>query len=423
MTGAPATHRRMLTVLLVQSALTQVVTFVLRPAATYRAIELDVPSAWLGALAASFAVVPLVLAVPSGQATDRFGERRVMLAGAVLMALSALILTTLGSTPAGVVLGTVVLGTGHLLSVVAQQAAVANTAAPGTFDSAFGYYTFAASLGQAVGPGLIILTGGRQSIPDTGAIFLVATGIGVVLVACTAALRMPVRAAEQGGATAGGMRTLLRLPGLLRALLISCIVLAAVDITLVYLPALGADRGLAAGFIGLLLTLRALASMVSRLFLGRLVALLGRRRLMIMTVALSAVSMAAVGLPMPPAVLAAIVVLLGLGLGVGQPLTMSWLALSAPAGLRGRAMSLRLTGNRLGQVLIPSAVGAVAAGMGAAGVLWATAAGLAVATTAARGMAADGPRSDDTPATGRPQPSRRAPGTPRGRRHPVRRSG
>ena len=35
-----------------------------------------------------------------------------------------------------------------------------------------------------------------------------------------------------------------------------------------------------------------------------------------------------------------------------------------PAGLRGRAMSLRLTGNRLGQVLIPSAVGAVAAGSG-----------------------------------------------------------
>ena len=85
-----------------------------------------------------------------------------------------------------------------------------------------------------------------------------------------------------------------------------------------------------------------------------------------------------------------VVVLLGLGLGVGQPLTMSWLALSAPPGLRGRAMSLRLTGNRLGQVLIPSAVGAVAAGVGAAGVLWATAAGLAVATTAARGMVADG---------------------------------
>ena len=66
--------------------------------------------------------------------------------------------------------------------------------------------------------------------------------------------------------------------------------LSAVDITLVYLPALGADRGLAAGFVGVLLTLRAVASMSSRLFLGRLVDWIGRRRLMIVSVTLSAVS-------------------------------------------------------------------------------------------------------------------------------------
>ena len=55
------------------------------PTAAYRALELTVPTAWLGVLGACFAVVPLLLAVPSGQATDRFGERRVMVTGAVLM--------------------------------------------------------------------------------------------------------------------------------------------------------------------------------------------------------------------------------------------------------------------------------------------------------------------------------------------------
>jgi MFS family permease len=93
---------------------------------------------------------------------------------------------------------------------------------------------------------------------------------------------------------------------------------------------------------------------------------------------------------MPPVAMTVVVVLLGLGLGVGQPLTMSWLAEVAPAGLRGRAMSLRLTGNRLGQVLIPSAVGLVAAGVGAAGVLAATAGALAVVGVAARRLAVDG---------------------------------
>ena len=40
--------------------------------------------------------------------------------------------------------------------------------------------------------------------------------------------------------------------------------------------------------------------MTSRFFLGRLVRLVGRRRLMIVSVALSAVSMAVVAVPLPP---------------------------------------------------------------------------------------------------------------------------
>lgn len=393
--------RRLLGLLFAHATLTQVVTFVLRPTATYRAIELDVPAAWLGALAACFAVVPLLLAFPTGQAVDRFGERRVMLAGSVLFVAAAAVFTVEGWGTAGLVAGSVVLGTGHLLSVVGEQAAVGNLvgttgggrAAPGRFDAVFGYYTFAASLGQAVGPALIALAGGGAAIPDTGAIFVGSLAVAAVLVGCTAALRIPRQPRSATGPGAGGMRTLLRLPGLVRALVVSCIVLAAVDITLVYLPALGADRGLPSGFVALLLTLRAVASMTSRLALGRLARLLGRRRLMIVSVTLSAGSMAGAGLPLHPAVLAAAVVLLGLGLGVGQPLTMAWLAETAPAGMRGRAMSLRITGNRLGQVLIPSLVGAVAAGVGAAGVLWATAAALAAVAAAARRL-----RLDDRPA-------------------------
>jgi hypothetical protein len=90
-----------------------------------------------------------------------------MLVGAVLMAVSGGIFWTERGGAAGLVLGSVVLGTGHLLSVVGQQAAVANTAVPGRFDTAFGYYTFAASLGQAIGPALITLLGGDAGLPGS----------------------------------------------------------------------------------------------------------------------------------------------------------------------------------------------------------------------------------------------------------------
>ena len=288
-----------------------------------------------------------------------------MLVGAVLMALSGAVFLTERGGAAGLVLGSVVLGTGHLLSVVGQQAAVANTAGPGRFDTRVRllHVRRVAGAGRRAGADHRC-SAARGALPDTQPIFAHRHGARrASSSAAPAFLRMPAGDRAGGGAASGGMGTLLRLPGLLRALLISCVVLAAVDITLVYLPALGADRGLAAGFVGLLLTLRAVASMTSRFFLGRLVGLVGRRRLMIVSVALSAVSMAVVARPAAARrPWPSLVVLLGLGLGVGQPLTMSWLAEVAPAGLRGRAMSLRLTGNRLGQVLIPSAVGLVAAG-------------------------------------------------------------
>jgi MFS family permease len=370
----------------------QVVTFVLRPTTTYRALELGVPAAWLGVLSASFAIAPLVLAVPSGQAVDRFGERRVMLVGGLVLCSAAVVFVLLGGGVPGLVAGSVLLGIGHLCSVVGQQALVANATPPGRHDTAFGYYTFATSLGQALGPGVILLFGGTRTIPHTGAIFASAVALAALVLGVAVLLR-PSRGTSGGrtGAEHGGMRGLMRRPGLLRALTVSCVVLAAVDITLVYLPALGAERGIASGAVGVLLALRGAASMTSRLFLGRLSRRLGRRHLLVGSIAVSALGLAVTVVPMPLWALAAVVVAVGFGLGAGQPLTMSWLAEATPPGLRGRAMSLRLTGNRVGQVVVPSIAGLLAAGTGAGGVLALTAAGLAATAVAARRLNTDTP--------------------------------
>ncbi|MBY8872988.1 MFS transporter [Micromonospora sp. PLK6-60] len=370
--------------LLTHTVVVQAVTFMLRPASAYRALELDVPGAWLGVLGASFAAVPLLLAVPSGHAVDRFGERRVAVAGSVLLAAAGLGFVAFAGTVAGLVVASMLLGTAHLCAVVAQQALVANRTPAQRYDAAFGYYTFAASLGQALGPGLIVVFGGSRPIPDTRAIFVGAAVVALPLLVVALLLRPSGQHGAAGdGPGAGGMRELLRQPGLVRALTVSCVVLAAVDISLVYLPALGAERGIASGSIGVLLGVRAVASMASRLLLGRLVAALSRRTVLVGSVAVSAAGLALLLPPLPFPVLVVVVTVAGFGLGAGQPLTMSFLAEVAPPGLRGRAMSLRLTGNRLGQVLIPSAAGALAAGAGAAGVLACTAAGLAGAALAA----------------------------------------
>ena len=84
-------------VLLAHAVLTQLVTFVLRPATSYRALELDVPASWLGVLSGSFALVPLLLALPAGHVVDRLGERRVMIAGGVLLCASGASFLLLGN--------------------------------------------------------------------------------------------------------------------------------------------------------------------------------------------------------------------------------------------------------------------------------------------------------------------------------------
>ncbi len=368
------------------AALVQAITFVLRPTTTYRAIELDVPVAWLGALGATFAVAPLLLAIPAGQGADRFGERRVMVGGALLLVVAAAGLLLVADNVTGLVIASLVLGLGHLCSVIGQQAMVANASPVAGYDSAFGRYTFATSLGQAVGPGLIVAFGGTSIIPATQPIFLWSSLLTVLLLGLTLALPRGHRTDLDAAHGAGGVRALFRRPGMIRALIVSSLVLAAVDILVVYLPALGAERGIAAGVVGGLLAARAVASMVSRFYLGPLVGLLGRRTLLLSSIILSAGCIAALAAPVPTTMLGLLVALAGFGLGTGQPLTMASLAEAAPLGLRGRAMSLRLTGNRLGQVVVPTAAGLIAAGAGTGGVLLVTSLWLLAAGAAARDL-------------------------------------
>ena len=368
----------------------QTVTFLLRPTASYRAIELGVPSAWLGLLVAGFALTPLLLALPAGDLADRYGENRVMLAGAVVVAGSAVLLVIDDDSFGLLLTGMLLLGTGHLLCAVGQQAWVANLAPAGRLDSAFGYYTFAGTVGQAAGPGLLGIIGTGAALPPAHDVFVVAAAIAGALVLVT----VPVRRSPRPGVAVTPqdrrIAALLRTRGLPRALVVSSLVLAAMDITLVYLPALGAEEGLSVGVVSALLIARSIATMTARLFTGVLTGWLGRRRLLVVSIALSGVATALVPFPLPLPVIFGAVAVLGFGLGLCQPATLAWLAEIAEPGLRGRVMSLRLVGNRFGQVVVPAGFGLVAAGLGPAGVLWVTSAALVGAAAASRTVPMDG---------------------------------
>jgi MFS family permease len=167
------------------------------------------------------------------------------------------------------------------------------------------------------------------------------------------------------------------------ALLVSMLVLAAVDLIQVYLPALGVERQLPASVVGTLLAIRAGATMLSRLGLSRMTARVGRDRLIIVSSLVAAGAVAVLAFPVSPVVLGGALLVAGFALGIGQPLTMSVVTLNAPTGATSTWLGLRLTANRFGQSAIPALVTVVAGVAGTGGVFVATSVGLLATSVAA----------------------------------------
>lgn len=357
--------------LFVAFAVTHAATNLVRPMVSYRALQLGVPPEGLGLLAASFSLAPLVIALSIGRLVDRRGEMLFVLGGTAVMAASTFLIALAGNV-ALLTLGYALVGLGHLVMVVGTQSLVARGSATTGYDRAFGHLSFSASVGQLAGPAIAGFIAGQGSPDETIRAIVVAGFLSLAGLPLILAIRPSRTVRPAGGAETTArlpLSSILRQPGIVRAILVSTTVLSAIDIVVVYMPALGEERGWAASLVGGLLAARAGASMVSRLFIGRLSDRFGRRLLLIGSMSVSAVAL--VALPFAPSAEATFVVMIaaGLGLGIGQPLTMSWVAAEASPGTRATALSVRLMGNRVGQIALPVFAGSVAAFAGTGGVL------------------------------------------------------
>lgn len=350
-------------------AVAHTATNIVRPMASYRALQLGVSPEGLGLLAAVFSLAPLVVALWIGRLVDRRGEIAFVFGGTALMAAATFVIAATGSIP--LLAGAYgLVGLGHLVMVVGTQSLVARGSTERGYDRAFGHLSFSASLGQFAGPALGGFVAGQGTPDEIIRAMVVAGGLtvaGLPLILLT----RPPRVERVGGAPPERppLRSILRQPGIVRAILVSTTVLSAIDIVVIYMPALGEERGWAASLVGGLLAARAGASMASRLFLGRLADRFGRPALLVVSMGLASVAL--VALPFAPSIEGTFLIMVaaGLGLGVGQPLTMSWVAAEAAPGTRATALSVRLMGNRVGQIALPVGAGSVAALAGAGGVL------------------------------------------------------
>ncbi|MER6127016.1 MFS transporter [Streptomyces sp. NPDC001795] len=337
-----------------------------RPAVSYRALALGADERAVGVIAGVYALLPLFAAVPLGRRTDHGRCMPLLLTGVVLISGGCALSGVAGSL-AAMAAWSGVMGLGHLCFVIGAQSIVARQSEPHEQDRNFGHFTIGASLGQLVGPiaaGLLIHGPDRAG---TSALALGVAGAGAA-VACTSLWRIERGTGAMSRTVRGDrlpVHRILRSRGVPAGIFISLAVLSATDILTAYLPVVGDHRGIAPSVVGVLLSLRAAATIACRLVLTPLLRLLGRATLLTLTCLTAAVLCAGIALPVPVWALGAMLTVLGFCLGVGQPLSMTTVVQAAPDDARSTALALRLTGNRLGQVAAPAAAGLVA---GVAGV-------------------------------------------------------
>ncbi|MER6997266.1 MFS transporter [Streptomyces sp. NPDC000410] len=336
-----------------------------RPAVSYRALALGADERAIGVIAGVYALLPLFAAVPLGRRTDH-GRCAPLLPVGVVLISGGCALSGLAGSLTAMAVWSGVMGLGHLCFVIGAQSIVARQSSPAEQDRNFGHFTIGASLGQLIGPVAAGAVIGGDMARTSGLALLVAAAVAAVSFTSLWRIEHRGASAPRTARAEVPVHRILRTRGVPAGILISLAVLSATDILTAYLPVIGEHRGIAPSVIGLLLSLRAAATIACRLVMAPMIRVVGRTALLTGSCLLAGLLCAGVALPVPVWALAVMLAALGFCLGVGQPLSMTTVVRAAPAGSRSTALALRLTGNRLGQVAAPASAGLVAGVAGTA---------------------------------------------------------
>jgi len=350
------------------------------------AVALGLDAATVGLLVALPNVFPVLLAVPAGRAVDGKGALRWMLVGSLGLVSAPLIVATVGGTGA-LVASQLLLGLFHVFLTLASQAFVAALGTRASFERDFAWYSTSLAAGRLGGP---LLAGVMIDAAGFRPAFAVVTGALVISTVLVATLRRwrpepdttvatPRQARDEAAAGSpptdaprptaapppAGSRALLGNVGLQLAVLSSAGVFVAIAVRQAFLPVYLSELSYSATSIGALLSLGGLAAVLVRPIMPLLSRTMGGpARTLVVAMSAVAIGVGLTGLVSSYGVIALLTVTAGLGAGVGLPLSIVTVASHVDPRSRGLALGIRLSLNRVAQLVAPVAIGAVVAASG-----------------------------------------------------------
>ena len=347
-----------------------------RVLASLFALELGASPVAVGALVATFAIFPLLLSVYVGRGIDRWGTYRPVLGGVAGFFLSMWVPWAFPVLPA-LYISALLSGLALVFFSVATQQLVASIGDVAARNSNVSYYSIGIAGSAFAGPlfvGFIIdHFGHRVAYCALGVVLALVTGLWYL---CRR--RVPRLRAKEVVSSAAGVGDLLRNRNLLMTIMVSGIVVAGVDLYTFYMPIYGHSIKLSATMIGAVMGAQAIAALLVRVVMPRILKRWREEVVMCSALALSALGYCLFPFFSGVTVLFVLSFLMGLGLGCGQPLSMIMVYNRAPPGRSGEVLGVRFTVVNLMHFMIPITFGTLSAWVGLIPVFVATAAMMAV---------------------------------------------
>lgn len=339
----------------------------LKPFVTLRLDDLGASDAFIGVAVVLAPTVSLFAAIPGGRLIDRTGARRILAGSLVGMVLVGIGFASAASPQA--ILGLqAAIGLAEIGAWLALQALVTH-AGSGLFRTRqLALFSFAWGAGIAIGP---VLGAGLFDVVGFTALGWVYAGASLLALATVLAVPRPTftrtHGAEETHSIGATVRSIGVRPAIVAVLLSSYVNLAVAAIRNSFYPLFLERQGIGIARIGLLLAVAAVMSLAIRLGLPILVRRFGVVRLLLWSMTVSTVALAVT--PVLPGVttLALAAALMGAAVGMNPPLTVELMAENTGEAERGVAMGMRITANRLAQVIQPAVFTGLTALVGMAG--------------------------------------------------------
>ncbi|MCM3789999.1 MFS transporter [Domibacillus indicus] len=337
-----------------------------RPLIPLYASNLEASHMEVGILVSLFSFLPLFVSIQFGKVIDRIGIKKPLIASVVSGSVSLIILPLFGDI-AGLYLSQIFSGLSQLVFVLSMQAYSGQFSKSRLREYYISVFSIAVATGSFIGP--LIAGFSSDSLSYNHAFLL----LGILLI-----LMLPLSFVFDGKKSieksprkrTGNAFGLLRISDLRKAVLVSSIVLLSKDTYIAFFPLLASENGLSAFVIGIIVSLNAGAGMLIRGFLPWISQHLKRDVVVTLSILLAGLSYLLHPVADHIVWLSILSLLLGFCTGIAQPLSIFATIIALPKNRVAEGLGLRLTFNKLIQIIAPLSLGAVSGFVGMSGVFY-----------------------------------------------------